>query len=107
MTKCYKASFINEKFAQEYLNKLKQTSVRLKKPKRAYLCEHCLNWHLTSSPEEKDDSVPDKRDKKIEGLENQIKNLNMQISVLVSKNNNQKKQIQNYYNIIQKLKKQQ
>lgn len=99
MIKCYKASFINQKYADEYIKKLKETSVRYKKPKRAYLCEDCLNWHLTSSPEEKDDSIPDKRDKHITSLEKQVKDL-------IEKNKNQQETIKNYYNKVEKLKKQ-
>lgn len=49
--RCKKVSFINEDFAIQYIKKLKETSKRTKVPSRAYLCEICLNWHLTSSGE--------------------------------------------------------
>jgi len=45
---CKKVSFANELFANAYIDKLKKTSVRRLKPVRSYLCENCLNWHLTS-----------------------------------------------------------
>lgn len=97
MITCGKASFINQKYADEYIKKLKETSVRYKRPKRAYLCEACLNWHLTSSPEEKDDSIPDKRDKYIESLKKQVESL-------IKKNKNQQETIKNYYNKVVILK---
>lgn len=46
--KCSKVSFANELFANKYIEKLKNTSTRRLKPVRSYLCENCLNWHLTS-----------------------------------------------------------
>jgi len=45
---CKKVKFVNEASAEMYIKKLKGTSVRAKKPVRAYLCEKCLSWHLTS-----------------------------------------------------------
>lgn len=45
---CKKVSFIDEKFADEYITKLHKTSKRKLVPVRAYLCEKCLTWHLTS-----------------------------------------------------------
>mgnify|MGYP001770115342 CR=1 FL=1 len=44
---CKKVSFINEKYALEYIEKLRKTSKRYIKPIRAYLCEECNKWHLT------------------------------------------------------------
>lgn len=46
--KCNKVKFSNEKFAIEYIEKLKSTSIRDVKPLRAYLCPYCTTWHLTS-----------------------------------------------------------
>jgi hypothetical protein len=46
---CNKVKFINEDYALQYLDKLKNTSKRKVIPQRVYLCEECLNWHLTSS----------------------------------------------------------
>lgn len=50
-TYCKKVSFLDEANALKYIKKLKETSKRVKVPQRAYLCEVCLNWHLTSSTE--------------------------------------------------------
>jgi len=47
--RCMKVSFINEKYADEYVAKLKRTSYRKVKPIRSYLCEKCLTWHLAST----------------------------------------------------------
>lgn len=46
--RCKKISFLNEAQAIFYIDKLKNTSTRTKVPTRAYLCQDCLNWHLTS-----------------------------------------------------------
>jgi polysaccharide pyruvyl transferase WcaK-like protein len=46
---CSKVKFPTEEIALKYLHKIKSTSKRFKIPKRVYLCEHCLSWHLTSS----------------------------------------------------------
>lgn len=62
--RCKKVCFINEDFAIQYINKLRATSVRTKVPSRAYLCEHCLNWHLSSKGEYTDPT--NKKDSKIE-----------------------------------------
>ena len=52
MVDCSKTKFANEKAALFYIEKLQATSIRSKIPNRAYLCEHCLTWHLTSTPQE-------------------------------------------------------
>jgi hypothetical protein len=46
---CSKVKFSTEDQALKYLYKIKSTSKRVKIPKRVYLCEHCLSWHLTST----------------------------------------------------------
>lgn len=48
MSTCKKVSFSDEKQANFYIDKLNKTSVRIDKPVRAYLCHHCMCWHLTS-----------------------------------------------------------
>ena len=48
---CKKASFSNESQAKFFIEKLIKTSTRVKTPKRAYLCDKCNNWHLTSIPD--------------------------------------------------------
>lgn len=45
---CTKVSFADENYANQYIAKLKKTSKRSVIPVRAYLCETCLNWHLSS-----------------------------------------------------------
>lgn len=48
---CKKVKFSNEKFALDYIGKLRKTSVRDIVPARAYLCPECMSWHLTSKPD--------------------------------------------------------
>lgn len=45
---CKKVKFIDEEFANQYIQKLQKTSKRKLKPVRTYLCEKCLTWHITS-----------------------------------------------------------
>lgn len=45
--KCLKTKFATEKDANFYIDKLQKTSVREKKPIRAYHC-WCGSWHLSS-----------------------------------------------------------
>lgn len=52
---CPKTSFATEQYAKDYIQKLKHTSVRQKRPTRTYLCDKCLNWHLTSLSEHQTD----------------------------------------------------
>jgi predicted nuclease with TOPRIM domain len=71
---CRKVSFADEKAAINYINILQNTSKRKRKPVRAYLCEKCLTWHLTSkkeilSPED------EQLTKRIGKLENKVKQL--------------------------------
>jgi len=80
---CKKVVFANEDFALKYIKRLKESSTRQKIPQRAYLCEVCFNWHLTSSLEwnEEDDLVKKlKRDiakleRKLLERDNRIKRL--------------------------------
>lgn len=51
---CSKVKFATEVAAQIHIAKLKRTSNRDKIPKRAYLCEYCNTWHLTSSDKNED-----------------------------------------------------
>jgi hypothetical protein len=50
---CKKVAFSDEKQALFYVDKLKKTSDRPVVPQRAYLCQKCNNWHLTSKQENK------------------------------------------------------
>lgn len=45
---CRKVKFRNEKHTLEYIEKLQRTSIRQYVPVRAYLCDKCMNWHVTA-----------------------------------------------------------
>lgn len=75
MNICKKAFFINEDFAEQYITKLKKTSIRDRKPIRAYLCQKCFNWHLTSI-----------EDKNLTYLKRQIDNLKNKVLHLEKEN---------------------
>jgi hypothetical protein len=47
---CAKTKYYSEKFAKEQLNKIINSKGEHKKPVRAYECEYCGQWHLTSMP---------------------------------------------------------
>lgn len=79
-TECKKVKFINEQTALFYIKKLKDTSVRIKKPVRSYLCEKCLCWHLTSR-EDRDVLIQ----KRIENYQLQIREKNKLITELNNK----------------------
>lgn len=71
MNECSKVYFADEKNALLYIEKLHKTSVRDKKPVRAYLCEKCLCWHLTS--------IESKENRQIVYLNRQINNLKAKV----------------------------
>jgi TolA-binding protein len=76
--KCKKVYFADEKTALFYIDKLKKTSIKEKKPVNTYLCPHCLNWHLTS--------IEPKEVKNITYLNRQINNLKAKIEGLKQQN---------------------
>ncbi len=82
--KCKKVSFINETTANFYINKLQNTSTREKVPQRAYLCEICLNWHLTSKPDYENTNTA-KYEQKINNLHKIIASKESKIEKLTSK----------------------
>lgn len=47
---CKKILYINEKIAKIALSRIKEIEQGHKKPIRAYECEVCGGWHLTSIP---------------------------------------------------------
>ena len=49
LIKCKKIAYSTEEFALYDLLKIKATVSKNKKPIRAYKCNICNNWHLTSS----------------------------------------------------------
>lgn len=90
---CKKVRFANEKFAQEYIDKLAKTSNRIRKPLRAYLCPFCKTWHLTSHIDRNDqfaDSAAEELKKKniiIKILQDRIHNLKNKIRKLKAQRN--------------------
>jgi hypothetical protein len=81
---CLKTTFRDEKEALFYIDKLRKTSKRSVLPIRAYLCEKCLLWHLTS----KDDKTKikiERLEKENNNLKNKIKNLRVEIERLKCK----------------------
>ena len=84
-TYCKKTSFANETLANEFIKKLQKTSHRDKIIKRAYLCELCYNWHLTSL--ESAESL------QISHLKNLLENKESQINNLKKENEKQNNKI--------------
>lgn len=81
---CKKVSFATEKFALQYVEKLKATSCRKRNPVNAYLCEKCLTWHLTSiDTMENRQNVQLKR--QIENLKSKVAHFEKQYELLKSK----------------------
>lgn len=76
--KCKKVSFADEKFAQIYIDKLQKTSNRRLIPVRAYLCEKCLLWHLTS--------IESRENMQLVYKERQINNLKAKVIHLQNEN---------------------
>lgn len=72
---CPKTYFATEKEALNYIEILKKTSCRDKIPKRAYLCQDCLTWHLTS------------QDKDISAIFRYRQKINQLQKMLAEKNN--------------------
>lgn len=72
---CKKTYFANEKIAMEYVLRLKDTSKRKVVPHRAYLCEKCLHWHITSLTIEKEKNMRNQ----VEDLEEVIGKKNKEI----------------------------
>ena len=72
-TYCKKASFANEAAANTYIDRLKKTSTRSKVPQRAYLCNKCNNWHLSSTISWEQQHL--ELDNKLKDLEDRFKRL--------------------------------
>lgn len=81
-TECKKVKFATQADAEFYIQKLKKTSTRSIVPERAYLCQKCFSWHLTSSPD-RNSVLLQKNLVKINELGDRIAELN---SVIESKN---------------------
>lgn len=92
--RCKKVSFVDEKQALLYIEKLQATSTRKKKPIRAYLCEKCFTWHLTSIQDDNNKEIETLRSK-LGVKEKEIEDLKLQIDYLVDKN----KKLKSQYNL--------
>lgn len=53
MGSCKKTTYANQKLANEDIERIQAKSTRDKKPMRAYQCNQCNLWHLTSTPDYK------------------------------------------------------
>ncbi len=85
MESCKKTKFVDEISAKFFIAKIKRTSNRDKIPNRAYLCNICNSWHLTSriNFQEEISKLTDdlaKRDLRILELENKLKELELRLS---------------------------
>lgn len=88
---CTKVSFANEKYADFYINKLKKTSKRKVIPVRAYLCEKCFSWHLTSTMNVESDRAEVLK-KHVVQLQNKCAKYKRQVNDLITTINEMKKQ---------------
>lgn len=86
MSKCKKVYFANEKSAEYYIEKLQKTSTRKILPVRAYLCEKCLSWHLTSIISEERKQIIHK-DRQIANLKAKVQHLENKVKRLTNKGN--------------------
>lgn len=85
MSACTKVYFADEKNANDYIDKLQKTSIRKLKPVRAYLCEKCFNWHLTSIESYENMQLVYK-ERQINNLKAKVLNLEKEIERLTNKN---------------------
>ena len=90
---CKKTSFVNEKQALLYIEKIKKTSTRTKSPKSAYLCPICLNWHLTHY-DYTNDLIAKNYEKRIAKLSEKINNLQVQLVIKDNTIANKEKKIE-------------
>lgn len=88
--KCTKVSFINQEYADMYIEKLRKTSTREIKPIRSYLCPQCLTWHLTKIRSVESSEVINRN--------RQIENLKNKIILLESDNKKLRQTISTYFN---------
>lgn len=99
LKECKKTSFLDEKQALFYVDKLK-TSTRKNKPVRVYLCPYCKTWHLTSKPD-RDKLIKENEILRIQidALKNEIKQVSSiekrQIQIAISADKRVNKLIEN------------
>jgi cell division protein FtsB len=111
MSSCTKVSFATEKDANEHIARLKAKSKRKVVPTRAYACNKCKGYHLTSQPNWVERTKV--LEGQIDGLKNKVQELealNSTLKVgdlgnLVKKNQTQKATIRQRDETIKKLNK--
>ena len=110
MMPCRKTHFANEKTALEYVKRLQETSKRQVVPDRAYLCERCLNWHITSLPLKKELTIKDQLHQlelKLKEKNGRIKNLEKQVNKLQELVADANRKNETYLKMIRELEKNQ
>ena len=110
MMPCRKTHFANEKTALEYVKRLQETSKRQVVPDRAYLCERCLNWHITSLPLKKEKTIKDQLhqlEMKLKEKNGRIKNLEKQVNKLQELVADANRKNETYLKMIRELEKNQ
>lgn len=80
---CTKSQYTTERFALADIARIKKISSRDKVPVRAYFCDKCNFWHLTSEKNKKDQ----KNNDKIIALESEVKSLTTELEALKKANN--------------------
>lgn len=85
-----KVQYTSERFAMMDIARIKKISSRDKVPVRAYFCDICNLWHLTSSGDRKEEA----KNKRILTLEGDIKKLKIEIEEL-KKTSNKKDTVKN------------
>jgi hypothetical protein len=80
---CTKVQYTSERFAMMDIDRIKKKSNRDKVPVRAYFCDICDFWHLTSTK----DKNTELKDNRILSLEAEIKTLKLKINELEKSNN--------------------
>lgn len=94
---CSKTSFATEKDASFFIDKLSRTSTRDTKPIRAYFCNKCTCWHLTSRHSFESKAITEYKIR--------ISELEKEISQLKSENNQKQIQFINRDEIVVKHRK--
>lgn len=77
---CTKVSFATEEFANEHIARLKEKSNRKVVPTRAYKCNKCSSYHLTSQPNWKERVST--LEAKVSGLQNKVVDLEKENGIL-------------------------
>jgi hypothetical protein len=97
---CKKSKYISERFALADISRIKKTSKRSKVPTRAYFCNICNFWHLTSQSDKKEDF----KKEKMLALENQVKSLKLEIETLKKLSSKENKELNKQIKTDQRVK---